>query len=60
MFLDVDQDGYGDANVEYPYDIGRDCDDSNISINEEAVELCDGVDNIGNGYIDGVDENDIQ
>ena len=37
-FLDVDQDGYGDAFVEYPYDVDRDCYDSHISINEGAIE----------------------
>ena len=52
-YLDADRDGFGDANAVYPYDDGLDCDDSSPNINSLATEVCDGVDNNCNGYVDG-------
>ena len=56
-YLDDDKDGFGDATAEYPYDDGKDCDDSNPNINSVAAEVCDGVDNNCNGFTDGINAN---
>lgn len=56
-FLDADGDGFGDPTQ--PLDCNTpgvpnelDCDDSNLNINPEAVEVCDGQDNNCDGQID--------
>ena len=47
-YVDADGDGYTEEN---------DCDDSNSSINPQAEEICDDVDNDCNGEVDdGVGE----
>ena len=60
FFLDVDGDGYGDAQTErvscvvlsgYVMD-GTDCDDNNASVNPGSVETCDGLDNNCNNEVD--------
>ncbi|WP_426752327.1 MopE-related protein [Myxococcus sp. Y35] len=40
--LDLDDDGYVDAEGQYP---GSDCDDADPAIHPGATEVCDGVDN---------------
>ncbi|MEM7162200.1 MAG: MopE-related protein [Bacteroidota bacterium] len=59
-YLDNDGDGYGDdsntiTNCLAPIGyiaIGGDCNDSDSSINPDAIELCDGIDNNCDGQID--------
>ena len=41
--LDVDQDGY---------EVGVDCDDADSSVNPDAAEFCDGIDNNCDGQVD--------
>jgi len=63
FYADADSDGYGDASVDTDacsqptgYVSGStDCDDSNSAINPAATEICDGVDNDCDGYIDDAD-----
>ncbi len=59
-FADTDSDGFGDPNnsieacsvpAGYISD-NTDCDDSNVSVNPSATEICDGVDNNCDGQID--------
>jgi hypothetical protein len=45
---DLDDDGYGPCF--------QDCDESDPSINPDALELCDGIDNDCSGYVDDVPE----
>jgi hypothetical protein len=63
-YLDADEDGYGDPDLSiaqcdapagYVAD-GRDCNDADASINRDADELCDGVDN---DCDDRIDEDDV-
>ncbi|HPQ20938.1 MAG TPA: MopE-related protein [Saprospiraceae bacterium] len=61
-YYDEDGDGFGDAYQEIEIcldfapnnyvDNNLDCDDSNPNINPNAVEICDGIDNDCNGFID--------
>ncbi|MGM0559254.1 MAG: putative metal-binding motif-containing protein [Myxococcota bacterium] len=59
-YPDEDEDGYGDESAaveacEQPADTitdGGDCDDSDASINPDADEVCDGVDNNCDGNVD--------
>ena len=61
-YLDSDGDGYGDANVtvdtcatsaiEGYVDNDLDCDDGVEALNPDAVEICDGIDNDCNGFVD--------
>jgi hypothetical protein len=59
IYADTDGDGYGNPNdpmlscttAGYVADFS-DCDDSNIYVNPQAVELCDGIDNDCSGIID--------
>jgi hypothetical protein len=59
-YLDADTDSYGDFNVSIvavSMPIGyvtnnTDCDDGNAAINQDANEVCDGVDNNCDGSID--------
>lgn len=46
--IDLDHDGYGIGDG----CLGPDCNDSNIAININAKEFCDGLDNDCNGYVD--------
>ena len=59
-FADADGDGYGDSNnsiqscsvpTGYVLD-NTDCDDSAVSVNPSATEICDGIDNNCDGQID--------
>jgi hypothetical protein len=43
-FFDADSDGFAAC---------RDCNDADASVNEDAEETCDGVDNDCNGFVDG-------
>lgn len=60
LYLDIDKDGFGDPNnslqslsVPQGYtETTEDCVDTNPSINPEAIEACDEVDNNCNGEID--------
>ena len=45
-FSDADADGFAAC---------RDCNDADASVNEDAEETCDGVDNDCNGFVDGED-----
>ncbi len=62
-YADADEDGYGDPDevindCEQPsgyIDDGSDCDDSDATINPEADEYCDEVDNDCDGEIDEAD-----
>ncbi len=59
-FIDLDNDGFGSAeskclcSPQSPYNvtIDSDCDDNNVSINPNATELCNGVDDDCDGDID--------
>jgi YVTN family beta-propeller protein len=61
-YADADGDSYGDAaatlttcadTIPAGYVVtGTDCDDSNVTINPGAAELCDGIDNNCNGLTD--------
>jgi hypothetical protein len=61
-FLDFDQDGFGTINTTvYSCDMpsgyvldATDCDDQDSSINPDAIEVCDGIDNNCNNAIDEV------
>ena len=63
FYADADGDGYGDPGApetacELPLEHvedDTDCDDSDADVNPTATEICDGVDNDCNGYIDGAD-----
>ncbi len=63
LYLDEDNDGFGDladSIITYGYNSGyvvnsSDCDDANSSINVDAVEICDGIDNNCNGLVDDAD-----
>ena len=59
-YIDLDQDGYGDEEVELcAQDMsdehvlqGGDCDEEDVTISPEALEYCDDVDNDCDGSID--------
>lgn len=59
-YVDTDEDGFGDANVTTEacnvpsgyVDNDDDCDDSNATVNPDATESCNGVDNDCDGQID--------
>ncbi len=60
FYADADGDGYGDPDVSVEACIApegyvgdnTDCDDDNATVNPEAPEICDGLDNNCNGDID--------
>ena len=62
-FTDSDGDGYGDPSLSYircfalpdTVDNADDCDDDEILINPDAMEICDGVDNDCDGTADNED-----
>ncbi|NBO57281.1 MAG: hypothetical protein EBU84_22380, partial [Actinobacteria bacterium] len=64
LYADTDGDGYGDKNSSiegcsvsgYVTD-NSDCDDTDININPAATEVCDGIDNNCNLYVDAQDAN---
>ncbi|MEZ4960071.1 MAG: MopE-related protein [Saprospiraceae bacterium] len=61
-YLDLDGDGYGDAVATLDTCLltapagyvanALDCDDNNMSLNPDAAEICDGIDNDCNGMAD--------
>lgn len=61
-YVDVDQDGFGSDAISMDTcllfapagftDNNADCDDANASINPDALEACDGIDNNCNGLVD--------
>jgi len=64
FYADVDQDGYGDAQVsvlacEEPpgfASVAGDCDDEADGVNPDASEVCDGADNDCDGLVDDDDD----
>ncbi len=67
-YADADGDGFGDPDAAlddcdppagHVADTG-DCDDSNIDVNPDATEICNGVDDDCDGDIDGVDAADVR
>ncbi|MCC7502761.1 MAG: redoxin domain-containing protein, partial [Flavobacteriales bacterium] len=64
-YIDADGDGFGDPTsllyscMPLPDRINTagDCDDNNIAIHPGAVEVCDGLDNNCDGFIDGTSAN---
>jgi len=66
FYLDVDGDGFGDATnqvqaCEAPSGSttdASDCDDGDATVNPDAEEVCDGVDNDCDGSSDGSDASD--
>ena len=59
-YRDVDGDGFGDQNPPEHYDMGTDCVDSDPNIHSNAIEICDGLDNNCNSFIDGLNQNGEQ
>ncbi|MBL7954756.1 MAG: S8 family serine peptidase, partial [Flavobacteriales bacterium] len=67
LYVDADGDGWGDANdpgaiICEPPPTGfssetGDCDDTNAAIFPGAAEVCDGVDNNCDGFVDGYTQN---
>lgn len=64
FYADRDGDGFGDEKdiivacqiIENTVDNNNDIDDNNASINPNAVEECDGIDNNGDGKIDDIEK----
>ncbi len=64
-YTDADGDGFGDpASLQYSctplpglINTAGDCDDGNIAIHPGAAEVCDGLDNNCDGFIDGTSVN---
>jgi len=56
---DGDGDGYGSISPPVGYDVGTDCDDSDLSINPAEDEVCDGVDNDCDALIDDDDSDTV-
>ena len=60
VFVDRDEDGYGDDQTQQLRcdvvpgfsEVGGDCDDVNDTINPDATEVCDSLDNDCNGAVD--------
>lgn len=60
FYIDVDGDGFGvdgsaESRCERPLnyaDVGGDCDDASASVNPDAAESCDGIDNNCDGILD--------
>ncbi len=60
FYADIDGDGYGDGSASETQcqadagyvDNGSDCNDSDVTINPDAIEVCDGVDNDCDGTVD--------
>ena len=65
-YADTDGDGFGDAAVSAVTCVAEagwvmdatDCDDSDASVNPDAAEVCDGLDNDCSGEVDGADAED--
>lgn len=56
--IDLDNDGYGNpGSSNCPNGSQTDCNDNNINIHPQAIEICDGQDN---NCINGIDENPTQ
>ncbi|MDZ4681135.1 MAG: T9SS type A sorting domain-containing protein, partial [Saprospiraceae bacterium] len=63
LYADADGDGFGDASTaldtclnELPGYVSNDmdCDDANLEVNPEGIEVLDGLDNDCNGVVDDV------
>ena len=61
FFVDADGDGFGDSTQTVEAcsmglglsEVDGDCDDENVEVSPNAIEICDGIDN---NCIDGIDE----
>jgi len=50
--IDFDTDGFGSGDTEFCVESEIDCNDQDFNINPGATELCDGVDQNCNGFLD--------